>query len=151
MTQIIRTDASHSDFQFLVSKLDAELAVIDGDDHDFYHQYNGIDDIKYALVLYADSTPVSCGAIKNFDTNSMEIKRMYTLPNQRGKGYASLILNELETWANELGFKYCLLETGKRQEDAVALYSKKGYMAIPNYGQYVGVENSVCFKKNVVE
>jgi hypothetical protein len=40
-----------------------------------------------------------------------------------------------------------VLETGKRQPDAVALYKKCGYKQIPNYGQYIGMENSVCFEK----
>ena len=147
MSKIIRTNAANLDFQMLVRQLDNELAIIDGDDHDFYHQYNGINDIRYALVCYIKGTPVSCGAIKYFDEKSMEVKRMYTLPEYRGKGYASLVLDELEIWAKELGFSYCLMETGKRQKEAVALYSKNGYTVISNYGQYAGVENSVCFRK----
>jgi putative acetyltransferase len=38
-------------------------------------------------------------------------------------------------------------ETGKRQPEAIALYEKQGYQRISNYGQYIGVENSVCFEK----
>ncbi|NNE27896.1 MAG: GNAT family N-acetyltransferase [Saprospiraceae bacterium] len=149
MIKIIHTDASHPDFRKLVAQLDSELAIIDGDDHDFYHQYNGIEDIKYALVLYYEDQPVSCGAIKPFDDNSMEVKRMYTLPDARGLGYASKILSGLEEWANKLGFTYCILETGKRQADAVALYNKRNYDIIPNYGPYTNVKNSVCFRKKV--
>jgi len=55
----------------------------------------------------------------------------------------------LESWASELNFKYCVLETGKRQPEAIALYKKNGYQIIPNYGQYHGIENSICFQKTV--
>jgi putative acetyltransferase len=60
---------------------------------------------------------------------------------------ASKILKELENWAKELGYSRCVLETGLRQTSAVLLYQKLAYIQIPNYGQYIGVENSVCFEK----
>ena len=67
--------------------------------------------------------------------------------NQRGKGIASKILTELEIWCVELGYKKCVLETGKNQPEAIALYKKNQYNIIPNFGKYEGVENSVCFEK----
>jgi len=77
----------------------------------------------------------------------MEVKRMFTLPESRGQGLATTVLGELETWAAELGFERCVLETGKRQPEAIAFYKKHGYEIIPNYGQYAGIDNSVCFEK----
>ena len=151
MPHLLRTTSAHPDFIFLVQKLDAELVIIDGDDHDFYHQYNHIDNIKYAVVLYEQEEPVGCGAIKAYGPDSMEVKRMYVVPEKRGKGLATHILQELEQWAAELSFKKCILETGIRQADAVRLYKKNGYSVIPNYGQYAGVENSVCFEKVMVD
>jgi len=74
---------------------------------------------------------------------------MYVYPKSRGKGIATAILNELEKWAFELPFKKCVLETGKRQQEAIELYKKNGYKIIPNYGQYVGIENSICFEKEL--
>ncbi|MCB0774727.1 MAG: GNAT family N-acetyltransferase [Chitinophagaceae bacterium] len=149
MVQILRINSTNEDFIALVKKLDAELTIIDGDEHAFYDQYNKIHDIKYAVVLYSNGIPVSCGAIKEFTAESVEVKRMYTLPEHRGKGFAVQVLNELEKWAAELGYKKCILETGKRQVDAVRLYEKSGYERIENYGQYAGVENSICFEKEL--
>jgi hypothetical protein len=57
------------------------------------------------------------------------------------------VLRELETWAGELHYTSCLLETGLKQPEAIRLYEKNGYALIPNYGQYAGVDNSVCFEK----
>jgi len=143
----LRTTSENPDFQNLVEHLDAYLAIIDGDEHGFYDQYNKIDSLKNCIVIFDNEEAVACGAIKAFDEKSMEVKRMFTLPEQRGKGLASAILNELETWTKELGYDKTILETGKRQTEAVALYQKCDYKIIPNYGQYAGVENSVCFEK----
>jgi len=149
MLRIERTDSANQHFQQLVEQLDQELAKIDGEEHEFYHQFNSIDNLKYCLVAYLDDKPVACGAIKSFDEASMEVKRMYTSLEARGKGIATKLLIELEDWAKELAAKSCLLETGKRQQAAVALYKKIGYEVVPNYGQYIGIDNSLCFKKEL--
>lgn len=144
---VIRTHSDHPDFIALVKLLDAELAERDGEDHSFYAQFNKIDKIRHVVVAYAAAQAVACGAIKSFSADAMEVKRMYVLPAYRKKGIAAMILTELEAWASELSYSKCILETGKRQPEAIALYLKQGYINIPNYGQYAGVENSVCFQK----
>ena len=149
MIKIIRTDSANRDFIELVKFLDAYLAEKDGDEHSFYSQFNKIDKIKFAVVAYENDEPVGCGAIKEYNSNTTEIKRMYTLPERRGKGIATKILAELEIWATELGYENCILETGKRQPEAIELYKKNGYKLIPSYGQYVGIENSLCFEKKI--
>jgi len=147
MIKIKRTNSGDDDFREMVMLLDSELAVVDGGEHAFYSQFNKTDNIKFAVVAYDERIPAGCGAIKAYDGTSAEIKRMFVLPFHRNKGFGSIILAELEKWAKELSFTRCLLETGKRQPDAIALYTKNGYIRIPNYGQYEGVENSVCFEK----
>jgi putative acetyltransferase len=147
---IIRTSSDNRDFIELVKLLDAELAIADGEDHAFYSQFNKIDKIKFVIVAYENEKPVGCGAIKDYGGSAMEIKRMYVSPSFRNKGIASKILSELEKWTIELSYNKCVLETGKRQPDAIGLYKKNGYKPIPNYGQYVGVENSVCFEKELI-
>ncbi len=147
MYSYLRTDSTNEDFVKMVKLLDEELAEIDGDDHDFYAQYNKIDAIKNALVLYENKTPIGCGAFKPFDAERVEIKRMYVVQSARNRGLATQILLNLENWAKELQYKFAVLETGKRQPDAIRLYEKNGYSIITNFGQYAGVENSVCFEK----
>jgi putative acetyltransferase len=148
--KIIRTDSDNRDFIELVKFLDADLAERDGKDHLFYAQFNTIDKIKYAVVVYENDQPTGCGAMKEYTSTTVEIKRMYTLPASRGKGIASKILTELEIWTAELSYNRCILETGKRQPEAIGLYKKHGYKLIPNYGQYINVENSVCFEKELM-
>lgn len=149
MINIIRTAADNNDFIELVRLLDADLAIRDGDKHIFYDQFNKIDNIRYVVVAYVNNKPAGCGAIKEYNPDSMEVKRMYVLPENRKKGIASKILAELEIWARELSYSRCILETGKGQPEAIELYKKNGYTLIPNYGQYAGVENSLCFVKNL--
>ena len=74
---------------------------------------------------------------------------MFVKPQFRNKGIAVKILNALESWAKKLNFSECILETGKKQPEAIRLYQKSGYTLITNYGQYVTVENSVCMKKSI--
>lgn len=147
MLRIERTNADNPVFKKLVDDLDEFLAVTDGDDHTFYDQFNQLDNIKYALVIYQNEEPIGCGAIKQYDSSTYEVKRMYTAEYHRGNGYAGALLQNLETWAKELGAQKCILETGIRQPSAIRLYQKCGYTSIDNYGQYVGVEDSVCFQK----
>ncbi|NCI47110.1 GNAT family N-acetyltransferase [Sediminibacterium soli] len=144
-----RTDSTDQDFIRLVSLLDVFLAEIDGEDHAFYAQFNKLDALRYAVVVYEGETPVACGAFKPFGDHAVEIKRMYVSPDHRRKGLAITMLDELEKWAAELGYLHCVLETGIRQSEAIALYQKTGYRQTENYGQYAGVKTSVCFEKKL--
>ncbi len=145
--EIIRTDSSNVDFQVLVKLLDAYLSIKDGDDHEFYDQFNKITNIGHVVVVYCDGLPVGCGAFKEFTPDKVEIKRMFVQPDHRGQGIAGIILTELEKWAFGVGYKSCILETGKKQYEAIRLYEKSGYKRISNYGQYKDVENSICMEK----
>lgn len=149
MIQVLRTNSSHQDFINLVAELDQDLAIRDGEDHSFYAQFNTIATIKYVVVLYENNKPVACGAIKHFDTATFEVKRMYVPEEFRKRGFATKVLQELELWSKELQYHYLVLETGLQQPEAIALYKKNGFTIIPNYGQYIGIENSVCFKKEI--
>ncbi len=148
MIELLRTNSANKHFIELVKHLDTDLAVRDGDDHPFYDQFNKIDSIKYAVVAFDENKEaVGCGAIKQFEPRIMEVKRMFVPIEHRGKGIAGKILKELEIWAAELGNTKCILETGIKQPEAIALYKKCGYQITDNYGQYAGVEKSVCFEK----
>ncbi len=148
MLEIARTNSSNPNFGGLVKMLDAYLTITDGDEHAFYDQFNKIDSINHVVVFYENGLPVACGAIKQIgSTNVWEIKRMFVEESMRGKGIASLVINELEKWAKDLNAEKLVLETGKRQTEAVAFYHKNHYQITENFGQYVGVENSICFEK----
>ena len=149
MTRIERVNSDDKNFRELVHLLDKDLANRDGKDAPFFAQYNKIDSIKYVVVAYFNNEPAGCGAIKNYDPDTMEVKRMYVKPEYRGNGIARVVLADLEKWTAELGFTFCILETGKKMQEAIGLYESSGYHYIPNYGQYAEVHTSVCLKKRV--
>ena len=147
MIKLVRTDSQNSDFITLVENLDLYLKIVDGDDHEFYNQYNGIESLKNVVIAYNGSLPVACGAFKKYTAGVAEIKRMFVMPSQRGAGVGSILLNELESWSRELLYTTCILETGKKQIEAIALYKKHNYNLIANYGQYATATKSLCFEK----
>lgn len=146
---LLRTDSDNADFRALVALLDADLRIRDGAEHSFYAQFNKIDKIRHAVVAYHDEKAVGCGALREYEPDIAEIKRMYVREEMRGRGIAGMVLAELENWAKELNFAECILETGVKQPEAIGLYKKHGYRIIPSYGQYLNVENSVCLRKSV--
>ncbi len=143
-----RTTSDDLDFKFLTHLFDEFLVEIDGEEKDFFAQFNQIY-IKNVIVCYENEKPVGCGAFKEYEPNVAEIKRMFVVPKSRGNGIAISILTELESWAIEEQYKNFILETSYKLENAISLYKKLGYQIIPNYGQYFGVESSICMKKIV--
>lgn len=147
--RLVRSDSANADFRALIPHLDRELRDNDGDEADYYVQYNQVDDIKYVVIAYYDGDPTGCGALKRYDDATIEVKRMFVSREHRGKGISRAVLSELERWAQDLGYTSLLLETGKTQTAAIGLYLGSGFQIISNYDQYIGVVNSVCMKKDI--
>ncbi|MDB5144105.1 MAG: family N-acetyltransferase [Mucilaginibacter sp.] len=144
-----RTNSNDPDFRHLVTFLDKDLQDRYGALQSVYDQYNHLNNLNTVLIAYSDQAPVGCGCFKKADNTSVEIKRMFVKRDARGQGIASTILSGLELWAWENGFSYAVLETGDKQHEAIALYKKLGYTVIPNYGQYAGMESSICMQKEL--
>lgn len=144
-----RCTSKNADFTRLTKELHAELAFRNGELQHEYNQYNGIDNIATCIIAYENSTPVGCGCFKKYSEETIEMKRVFVSPPFRGKGIAGEILRFLEGWALELGYRKAVLETGKKQAEAIYLYEKNGYLRTENYGPYAKLQNSVCFMKNL--
>ena len=149
MTEFIRTTSTDPDFRKLIYALDEDLYQRNGEAQLQYRQYNQVDLINHVVVVYFEGKPVGCGCYKRFDDQTVEMKRMFVLPEMRGKQLAAQMLQKLEKWAVEEGNTAAVLETGLRQVEAIRLYTVAGYSLIENYGQYVGMEDSICFKKKL--
>lgn len=150
MICIKRATCTHPDFQTLIRQLDQNLRLLNGDEaQDHFEQFNIITDIDTVVVIYVGDEAVACGCFKPFDERSVEIKRMFVQPKHRGQGIAAALLTELEQWAKEIGYTRVVLETGTRLESAVRLYSRQGYERVPNWGQYIGVPESICMGKSL--
>ncbi|WP_338030069.1 GNAT family N-acetyltransferase [Flavobacterium humidisoli] len=146
--ELVRTTSQNADFANLIVKLDENLASRNGDMQEYFNQFNKVDAIKHVIIAYINGIAVGCGAIKQFDNESVEVKRMFVSDEYRGRRIASKVLNELENWAKELGYASAVLETSNVQTEAVALYTKT-YTVTENYGQYAGIDTSICFKKEL--
>jgi putative acetyltransferase len=151
MIEIFRTDSTNTDFKILVSQLDKELFERYGQVQSNLDQHNKIETCDAVLIVKGNNNFIGCGCFKKYNKDTAEIKRMYVDPNYRGQGISKKIIGELEGWAKELGYKYTILETGIKQPEAIGLYKKYGYQRIDNYGQYHGVDTSVCMKKLISE
>ncbi|WP_410671130.1 GNAT family N-acetyltransferase [Amycolatopsis sp. cmx-4-68] len=108
------------------------------------------------LVGYQGDEAVACGAWRahdgpepDFRDGDAEFKRMYVADSARGRGFARMILSELERTAALCGRKRAVLETGSKQPEAIALYTSSGYAEIPNFGLYKNAPESRCFGKDL--
>lgn len=147
MIQIYRTNSDNTGFNILIKELDADLHKRNGNDQFQYGLYNKIESLPTVVIASDNDKPVGCACFKTFDSGSVELKRMYLHPDYRGKGIADKILGEIEKWVGETGIFRIVLETGLKQPEAIRFYIKNGYVRIPNYGQYIGNQNSICMEK----
>ena len=148
--QIIkRTTSNDKDFQWLIRQLDSELFGELKEDQLKYDQYNKVPDLNTVVVVTVDDQPAASGCFKKYNTDTVEIKRMFVVKEHRRKGFSKLILDELEQWAAESGFKYAILETSIHFIPATTLYKTAGYTVIPNYDQYKDLPDSVCMRKEL--
>lgn len=145
--RIVRTDGGNEDFAGLIKLLDEDLSGRYGALQKQYEKYNTTDRINDVVIVYKDNVPAACGAFKVYDSEAVELKRIFVAKEQRRQGLARLIVHELEESARRKGYGYALLETGIKQHEAIRLYKSAGYETIPNYGPYAGNTNSVCMRK----
>ncbi len=87
----------------------------------------------FVVGAEADGRVVCCGGVKRLDDVTCEIKRMYVVPEARGRGVARALLHALEDRARALGYTVVRLDTGPKQLGARHLYESAGYAEIPNF------------------
>ncbi|HEV7752641.1 MAG TPA: GNAT family N-acetyltransferase [Baekduia sp.] len=76
---------------------------------------------------------VAGGGLKRLDDEACEIKRMYVVPDARGRGLAKVLLEALEAEARRLGYRIARLDTGAQQPAAQRMYERAGYQPIGNF------------------
>ena len=147
--KIIHTDSRNKDFIKLIKLLDDDLNGQYGELQKQYDKHNKVDYINDVVIIYDDEVPVAFGGFKEHDSESVEMKRVFVKKENRRQGLSKKVINELEKLVQAKGYKYAVLETGKKQIEAINLYKSSGYEMIENYGPYVGYENSICMKKDL--
>jgi GNAT superfamily N-acetyltransferase len=148
MIVLKRTRYNDPHFEALIVDLDKEFWIRYPDTQQNFDPYNKVDDDARVVLAYSENTPVGCGCFRPILEHAiLEIKRMFVVPQVRGKGIARLILRELEKWGREEGFTESKLETGIKQPEAIAVYRSAGYREIPNYPPYTEIAESICMAK----
>lgn len=111
------------------------------------------DGARYLVVL-DDETVVGCGAVQAFEAGGEhagdgELKRMFVVPEARGRGLARVLLTCLEHVAREAGHPVLRLSTGELQPEAIALYESSGYRRTDPWGKYVDQPATFCYAKSL--
>ena len=136
--------------QALIAALNAELSATYPEQGACHFRLD-LDEVAPGRGAFLMATraerPVGCGAFRRIDDTSAEVKRMYVIPDERGKGVGRSIVDALESEANRLGLPRLVLETGVRQHATMALYHRLGFRQIPAFGEYVSSPLSVCMEK----
>ena len=109
------------------------------------------EDMDHPRAVFAvasmDERPAGCGAIRELEADTAELKRMYA--REKGRGVGKHLLEFLEEEAARLGYKKIVLETGTVNEKAIRFYLSYGYSVCEQFGSYVGRDDSICFEKNL--
>ena len=142
------------DAQRLIGELDASLAALYRPEQRFGGRFQGhlaAPGRGAFLVARLAGEAVATGAYALLDPATAEVKRMYTAPAARGRGGAGAMLARLEALAREAGVTRLVLETGIHQQAAIRLYLRSGFRPVDCWGDYAGVETSVCYAKDLAE
>lgn len=147
----VRTDGNNRDFVENCRLLDADLDRRVGKiiAREPYKKYNLLDEIQEAIVVYDGQKADGGGAIRRYDDENVELKRVFIHSEYQGQGLGSRLVSLLMEWAAELGYKRMILETGERLVESCAVYKKLGFRVIPNYGPYVQMTQSLCMAKEL--
>ena len=147
----IRTDGTNKDFIENCRLLDMDLDRRVGKKikRDKYRKYNQLDEIHEAIVVYEGSRAIGGGAIRRYDEENIELKRVFVHTDYQGQGIGTKLVSLLIEWAMELGYQRMILETGELLTESCALYKKLGFQVIPNYGPYVNMPESLCMAKDL--
>ncbi|RKR10845.1 acetyltransferase (GNAT) family protein [Flavobacterium sp. 90] len=147
--EVVKTTSENPDFVTLIKIFDTFLWERYPELKKDYWGNNLIEFNDNVVLIYLDGKPVASGCFKKYNENTVELKRMFVLPESRGLGLAQQVIKELEIEAKKQGFETMILETLYKQVEAISLYQKVGFEIVENYEPYVGLKNSVCMRKSI--
>ena len=146
-----RTDGSNEDFHKFYLKTEEFYSSIVGGlkNRAAFVPYNISESITDVLIASVSGVAVGCAGLKAYSDSDVEIKRVWVDPEFRGNHISTAMMDALEKKASELGFKRAILQTRPQMEEAVHLYTKRGYVLIENYPPYDKLDGAVCYAKDL--
>ena len=147
----VRTDGKNEDFIENCRLLDIDLDRRVGKqiEREKYEKFNQLNEIREAILVYDNGKLVGGGAIRRYDDETVELKRVFVHNEYQGQGIGSTLVSLLIEWAAELGYRRMILETGELLAESCAVYKKLGFAVIPNYGPYADMPESLCMAKTI--
>ena len=147
----VRTDGKNEDFIENCRLLDMDFDWRVGRQikREKYQKFNQLDEIREAIVVYDHGRAVGGGAIRRYDDENIELKRVFVHNEYQGQGIGSRLVSLLIEWAAELGYRRMILETGELLAESCAVYKKLGFAVIPNYGPYADMPESLCMAREI--
>jgi GNAT superfamily N-acetyltransferase len=106
-------------------------------------------DIALFLIAHVADLPVGCGGLRPLEPGAAELKRMYVVPEWRGRGVSGAVLSALEQAAVARGWHTLRLETGPKQAAAIRFYERSGYVSVPAFGAYASDPTSLCYAREL--
>lgn len=149
--EFIRTDGKNKDFIENCKLLDMDLdrRVGKAIKREKYNKYNQLDEIQSAIVVYEGNKPIGGGALRKYNEEDVELKRIFVCPEYQRRGIGTKLVSLLIEMAKELNYSRVILETGELLAESCAVYRKIGFKIIPNYGPYVNMPESLCMAKSL--
>ena len=147
----VRSDGTSTDFIENCRLLDIDLDRRVGKKikRDKFKKHNLLDEINEAIVVYSDNICVGAGALRKWETDIVELKRIFIQNDSQGKGIGTELVKKLLEWAKELGYSQVLLETAELLPESCHIYKKLGFEIIQNYGPYINIPESLCMWKEL--
>ena len=147
----IWTDGNNEDFQKFYLKTEEFYSSIVGGrkNREAFIPYNISESITDVLIASVEGAAVGCAGLKAYSDSDVEIKRVWVDPEFRGNHISTAMMDALEAKAVELGFRRAILHTRPQMEEAVHLYTKRGYVLIDNYPPYDKLDGAICFAKEL--
>lgn len=145
------SDGNNKDFREFYLKTEEFYSSIVGGlkNREAFVPYNISESITDVLIASISDVAVGCAGLKAYSDLDVEIKRVWVDPEFRGNHIATTMMDELEKKALELGFKRAILQTRPQMEEAVRLYTDRGYVLIDNYPPYDKLDGAICFAKDL--
>ena len=142
----------------LLDQMDAEMGALYADVREAREPGMG-ELIAIALTVHPEEMVATVGAFDDDELvghaalrpfeQALEVKRVFVRADHRGQGISKQLMLELEAIARERGASSLILQTGDRQQEAISLYTRLGYVPIERFGAYAPIPFFLCFGKSL--
>lgn len=149
---IRQDDPSSTEVQLLVAE---HLSGMHGNSPPGHVHALAMDGLRSPQVTFwvarTDGVPCGCGALKELDSRTGEVKSMRTRAGFLRCGIGQAILDEIIRTARRRGYSRLLLETGtgKAFEPAHALYRRNGFEWCGCFGEYTATDFNVFMARTL--